>query len=153
MDQSIETPPGLDAKPSVIVRISGAADEEIIIVGNVVPDVSLPAQNQPLPISSPAPTEPESTGSVCEAIDCVDFDSDAIVDPDDIPYQLQKVDSDDAFPKSFGSDMIKRSKARRKKVKARTGFQTSGPTAEPGWDDGTTFSITSPSLRATWWRM
>ena len=114
----METPPGLNAKPTVTVRISGATEEEIIIVGKVVPDVSLLAQNQPLSISSPAPSEPESTASVCEAIDCVDVDSDAILDPDDMPYKLNKVDSDDTpFPKSFGSDMIKRSKARRKKMK------------------------------------
>ena len=86
----------------------------------MVPDVSLLAQNQPLSISSPAPTEPESTSSVCEAIDCICEDSDAIADPDDMPFNISKLDSDDTpFPQSFGSDMIKRSKARKKKVKRR----------------------------------
>ena len=37
LDQSIDSPPGLE-KPTVTVRISGASDEELIIVGKVVPD-------------------------------------------------------------------------------------------------------------------
>ena len=84
LNDSIESPPGIESIPPVIVRISGASDEDIIVIGKVVPDLSILARDQPLSISSPAPTEIEKADSntsielaeTCEAVDCVGFDSD-----------------------------------------------------------------------------
>ena len=52
MDQSGETPPGLEREAPVIVRISGAQEEEIIIVGKIVLDHVMLAQNAPVTITS-----------------------------------------------------------------------------------------------------
>ena len=53
-------------------------------------------------------------------MDCVGFDSDEPICPEDMPYVTSKVeDDDDLFPKTFGKDVIRRAKQRRKKLKKR----------------------------------
>ena len=138
LDNSIETPPGLEAKKLVNICTSGLNDKQITVVGHVVENpIELDTPQTTIDHKTNTPYSPFNFDDLSvqeekikigneevkpiakyESIDilCIS-DSDQPIDPEDMVYNLGKITDDDSpFPVSIPTSLIKRSKSRPKKT-------------------------------------
>ena len=132
MNDSIESPPGLEER-EVRVVISGMGSDIVIMGKHIIGEMSMEIDGTVRKISTSTESndaskeaevhvEEEIKKNAYESIDTLGLESDTdIVEPEDIIYDLAKIERDDdlPFPVSFPVDRIKISKSRKKKEKKR----------------------------------